>query len=357
MTARRVVALGGGDPSSVPALGLEELVRAGVADIRTTDVLAGWLVERGVAHDASAALIATDDLSAWRLVRDDAALECMPAREELAARATAAALGSLWEITVRLRSECPWDREQTPATIVQHTIEEAYELADVALAGPPGPKLVDELGDLLFQSFILSLMTREVGAGDLSDVAQGVSDKLIRRHPHVFGETTVETSADVLERWEGIKREQEGREGILHDIPDSLTTMLVALKTQKRAAAVGFDWVEWTGAEVSVRAELDELVEALAEHPVAGPEPDPAVRAEAGDVLFAAINLLRLVKVDPETALRAATKRFRLRVEEAERIAAEEGVEFSALPTDDQERYYRAAKTRLTAQAPDEGTA
>ena len=160
-----------------------------------------------------------------------------------------------------------------------------------------------------------------------------------------------------MDRWEGIKREQEGREGIFHDIPDSLTTMLVALKTQKRAAAIGFDWVEWTGAEVSVRAELDELVEALAEHPVAGPEPDPAVRAEAGDILFAAINLLRLVKVDPETALRAATKRFRLRVEEAERIAAEEGVEFSALPTDDQERYYRAAKTRLADQAPDEGTA
>ena len=99
------------------------------------------------------------------------------------------------------------------------------------------------------------------------------------------------------------------------------------------------------------------MVEALADHPVAGPEPDPTVRAEAGDILFAAINLLRLVKVDPETALRAATERFRLRVEEAERIAAEEGVEFAALPTDDQERYYRAAKTRLTPQASDEGTA
>ena len=356
MTARRVVALGGGDPSGVPALGLEELVRAGVADIRATGDLAEWLAERGVRHDASAVLIAADDLTAWRLVRDDAALESLPAGEALAARATAMALGDLWEITVRLRSECPWDREQTPATIVQHTIEEAYELADVALAGPPGPKLVDELGDLLFQSFILSLMTREVGAGDLSDVTRGISDKLIRRHPHVFGETTVETSADVLERWEGIKREQEGREGIFHDIPDSLTTMLVALKTQKRAAAIGFDWVEWSGAEEAVRAELAELVEALAEHPVAGPEPDPSVRAEAGDILFAAINLLRLVKVDPETALRGATTRFRLRVEEAERIAAEKGFEFAALPVDDQERYYRAAKTRLARQAPDEGT-
>lgn len=357
MTVRRVVALGGGDPSGVPALGLEELVRAGVADIRTTSDLSDWLVERGVRHDASAVLIAADDLTAWRLVRDDATLDCLPAREQLAARGTAMALGELWGITVRLRSECPWDREQTPATIVQHTIEEAYELADVALAGPPGPKLVDELGDLLFQSFILSLMTREAGAGDLSDVAQGISDKLVRRHPHVFGETTVETSADVVERWEGIKREQEGREGIFHDIPDTLTTMLVALKTQKRAAAIGFDWVEWTGAEEAVRAELAELVEALGEHPVAGPEPDPAVRGEAGDILFAAINLLRLVKVDPETALRGATKRFRMRVEEAERIAAEKGFEFAALPIDDQERYYRAAKTRLARQAPDEGTA
>ncbi len=347
MTPRRVVALGGGDPASVPALALEELLQAGVADVRVEQPLRVFLEQRGVRHAADAQLIATDDLNAWRLVRADDTLSCSLAYEALATRATAVALGSLWEITVRLRRECPWDREQTPASIVPHTIEEAYELADVVLAGPPGPKLVDELGDLLFQSFILSVMTREAGAGDLSDVAQGIADKLIRRHPHVFGAVEAVTSDAVLHNWEGIKREQEGREGIFHDIPASLTTMLVALKTQKRAAAIGFDWVEWSGAEDALRSELAELVEALERDPVDGPEAAPAVRDESGDILFAAINLLRLVNVDPETALRGATARFRARVEEAERLAIEQGLVFVDLPLEDQERYYRAAKTRL----------
>ena len=142
---------------------------------------------------------------------------------------------------MRLRRDCPWDREQTPATIVPHTIEEAYELADVALAGPPDAKLVDELGDVLFQSFILSVMTREAGAGDLSDVAAGIAGKLVRRHPHVFGEVEADTPDAVVRTWEGVKREQEGREGIFHDIPAALPTLLQAQKTQKRAAAVGFD--------------------------------------------------------------------------------------------------------------------
>jgi MazG family protein len=348
-----VVALGGGDPAGVPAVALEELVAAGVADIRCAELVA-FLADRGVRHDASAPLIAADDLAAWRLVRDDAALVPALEAEALAARATAQALGRLWEITVRLRRDCPWDREQTPATIVPHTIEEAYELADVALAGPPDAKLVDELGDVLFQSFILSVMTREAGAGDLSDVAEGIAEKLIRRHPHVFGEVEAATTDAVLRNWEGIKREQEGREGIFHDIPASLPTLLQALKTQKRAAAIGFDWAEWGGAEAATRAELDELVEALARHPVDGAEPAADVRDEAGDVLFAAVNLLRLIRVDPETALRGAAGRFRARVEGAEVLAAEQGADFGSLPLAEQERYYRAAKARL-ARPPREG--
>ena len=351
MAGRRVVALGAGDPAGVPALALEELAAAGAADVRCAP-LAGFLAERGIAHDAAAPLIAADDLAAWRLVRAGDAEPAGLDREALAARATAQALGSLWAITVRLRSDCPWDREQTPATIVQHTIEEAYELADVALAGPPDAKLVDELGDVLFQSFILSVMTREAGAGDLSDVADGIAAKLVRRHPHVFGDASAETSEVVLRNWEGIKREQEGRTGVFHDIPAALPPLLAALKTQKRAAAVGFDWADWRGAEEATRAELDELVAALDEHPVAGPEPAPAVRDEAGDVLFAAVNLLRLARVDPETALRGAAARFRARVEEAERLAAADGAAFADLSLDEQERYYRAAKARLARTSP-----
>ena len=273
MPVRRVVALGPGGPAARPALALGELSAAGAADVRGAG-LAAFLEERGVRHDAAAELIAADDLAAWRLVRAGEARA--DDEEALAARATAQALGRLWAITVRLRRDCPWDREQTPATIVPHTIEEAYELADVALAGPPDAKLVDELGDVLFQSFILSVMTREAGAGDLSDVAEGIAEKLVRRHPHVFGEVEAETSDAVLRNWEGIKREQEGRAGIFHDIPASLPTLLQAQKTQKRAAAVGFDWDAWPGAEEKTREELDELVEAIAAHPAVGPEPPPA---------------------------------------------------------------------------------
>ncbi len=353
--ARRVVPLGGGGPTGVPVVALEELLAAGFAEIQAGAELRAFLEARGVRHQPGAALIALEDVAAWRLVRAEPGVACALAPEQLATRAAAATLSSLWEITVRLRRDCPWDREQTPATIVPHTIEEAYELADLALAGPPDAKFVDELGDLLFQPFILSLMAWESGAGDLSDVAEGIAEKLIRRHPHVFGEASATTSEAVLKRWEGIKREQEGREGIFHDIPSALPTMLAALKVQKRASAIGFDWVEWSGAEQAVRAELAELVEALELDGAPGPEAAPAVRAEAGDLLFAAINLLRLIKVDPETALRAAATRFRRRVEEAERIAAEAGCEFSALPADEQERYYRAAKERLSNEAQEEG--
>ena len=345
MPARRVVALGPGEPAAVPALALEELVAAGAADVRCV-ALAGFLAERGVRHDPAADVIAADDLAAWRLIRAGEAETALD-DEALATRATSQALARLWAITVRLRADCPWDREQTPATIVPHTIEEAYELADVALAGPPDAKLVDELGDVLFQSFILSVMTREAGAGDLSDVAEGIADKLVRRHPHVFGEVEAETPDVVLRNWEGIKREQEGREGIFHDIPASLPTLLQAQKAQKRAAAVGFDWDAWPGAEAKTREELDELVAAIAEHPADGPEPPPAVRDEAGDLLFAAVNLLRLLHVDPETALRGAAGRFRARVEEGARLAAADGADFAALSLDEQERYYRAAKQRL----------
>ena len=147
-------------------------------------------------------------------------------------------LDELRELTRRLRAECPWDREQTARTIVPHTVEEAYEVADAALADDPA-KLHDELGDLLFQVYFLSLLLEEQGDGDLDSVARSVHDKLVRRHPHVFGEAEARTAGRVRERWEAIKTEQEGRSGVFHDIPESLPALLDARKTQRRAAAVG----------------------------------------------------------------------------------------------------------------------
>src|SRR6188472_1912919 len=139
----------------------------------------------------------------------------------------AEALLDLQELTRRLRRECPWDREQTARTIVPHTVEEAYEVADAALAGDDA-KLLDELGDLLFQSYFLALLLEEKGAGDLEQVARAVHAKLVRRHPHVFGEVEADTAGRVRERWEQVKSEQEGREGIFHDVPALLPALLQA---------------------------------------------------------------------------------------------------------------------------------
>ena len=259
-----------------------------------------------------------------------------------------APLVELRELTRRLRADCPWDREQTARTIVPHTVEEAYEVADAALAGDPA-KLRDELGDLLFQVFFLSLLLEEEGEGDLDDVTRSVHDKLVRRHPHVFGEAEARTAGRVRERWEAIKTEQEGRSGVFHDIPETLPALLLARKAQRRAAAVGYDWPDLEGPAAKVREELDELLVELerAGRPAPETEPDRRVEAELGDLLFTVVNLARFVNVDPELALRATTSRFRARVELAERLAAEAGEAWTELGLEGQERWYEQAKAVL----------
>ena len=155
--------------------------------------------------------------------------------------ALADALLDLQRLTERLRRDCPWDREQTARTIVPHTVEEAYEVADAAFADRP-EKLLDELGDLLFQVYFLSLLLSEAGVGDLEAVARGIHAKLVRRHPHVFGATEASSAGEVKARWEDIKRDQEGREGIFHDVPAALPALLHARKVQRRAAAIEFEY-------------------------------------------------------------------------------------------------------------------
>src|SRR5437870_10491873 len=144
------------------------------------------------------------------------------------------ALVELKELTERLRRECPWDREQTERTIVPHTVEEAYEVADAAIDGDDA-KLADELGDLLFQVYFLALLLSEKGELGLEDVARGVHDKLVRRHPHVFGGSELGTAGEVRLSWEASKRDLEGRAGIFHDVPESLPSLLYARKVQRRA--------------------------------------------------------------------------------------------------------------------------
>ncbi len=258
------------------------------------------------------------------------------------------ALLGLQDLTRQLRRDCPWDREQTALTIVPHTVEEAYEVAEAAQSGD-GAKLVDELGDLLFQTYFLALLLEEQGAGDLETVARGVHEKLVRRHPHVFGDAQADTAGRVRERWEAIKTEQEGREGIFHDVPAALPALLHARKLQRRAAAQGYDWPTLDGPVEKVSEEIGELLVELnrAGRPAPETEPDARVEAELGDLLFTIVNLARFVNVDPELALRATSGRFRTRIELAEAMAAAVGEDWVGLDLEAQERWYQAAKQQL----------
>lgn len=211
-----------------------------------------------------------------------------PDDESKSVDAVAAAVRELDLITRRLRRECPWDREQDERSIVPHTVEEAYELADAAMRGDD-EALLDELGDVLFQVHFLSLLLEERGVGDMAQVAEQCRQKLIRRHPHVFGEAAADSAGEVLANWDRIKREVEGRgrEGIFSDVPENLPALLYARKAQRRAA--------------SARDQQAPPVERSRRD---------ADEREIGRALFELVDRARRLRVDPELALRAETRRF-----------------------------------------------
>ena len=208
------------------------------------------------------------------------------------------------EITRRLRAECPWDREQDERSIVPHTVEEAYELADAANSGDDA-KLLDELADVLFQVFFLSLLLEERGRGDLIGVADHCREKLIRRHPHVFGDARAESAADVLRNWDHIKREDERGGEVFGELPETLPATLYARKVQRRAAGAG-------AGEDHAGSLRD------AEHRLTAAEGRDERFEAAGDLLLAAVAAVGEAGVDPELTLRAAADRFRQRVERAQ---------------------------------------
>ncbi len=248
----------------------------------------------------------------------------LPASEEFARLAA---------VMARLRdpdSGCPWDLDQDFASIVPYTIEEAYEVADAVAAGDMAA-LCEELGDLLLQVVFHAQMANEAGHFDLADVARGIADKMVRRHPHVFGDAGVADAAAVVRNWEAIKAAEKPRLGALAGVALALPALMRADKLQRRAARVGFDWPDASGPHAKIAEELAEFDAAA----------DAAERIdEGGDLLFAVVNYLRHHGVDPEVALRGANAKFETRFKAMEAAAPD----FTALDMDAKQALWDAAK-------------
>lgn len=222
-----------------------------------------------------------------------------------------------------LRERCPWDREQTHASLVPYLVEETYELVDALEALDPGDAatdeaVIEELGDLLYQIAFHAAIGEEQGRFSLAEVAEGIHDKLVRRHPHVFGDVAVAGADDVIANWEEIKRAEKGRTSAFDGVPRHLPALALAQAVQRRAAKVGFDAPDVSYFVPKVVEELDEVVRAPA---------GEAQAAEVGDLLFAVVNVARHLDIDPEQALRAAVVKFRGRVESVESLAAARSID------------------------------
>ena len=259
----------------------------------------------------------------------------------------AAAFTELARIMAKLRdpvSGCPWDLEQDFATIAPYTIEEAYEVADAIERGDMG-ELRDELGDLLFQVMFHSRMAEEQGAFTLADVVHAINNKMIRRHPHVFGDGTERSAHEQTLAWEEVKAAERANKtyssapaSALDGVARALPALLRAEKLQKRAARTGFDWTETPPIFNKLEEEIAEVKEAIA-----GGDAD-AIEDEVGDLLFVVANLARRLSVDPEQALRKANAKFERRFRAMEQAASDERVDFSALSLDEQEAYWQRVK-------------
>jgi MazG family protein len=230
----------------------------------------------------------------------------------------------LLELMARLRDPetgCPWDRAQTYASIVPYTIEEAYELAD-AIARGDRSELQQELGDLLLQVVFYAQLAQEEGAFTFADIVTTITEKMIRRHPHVFGSVKYRDHAEQTASWENIKAAERGMKtaSVLDHVPLALPAATRAVKLQRKAARVGFDWAEPNAVLAKIEEELVEIRDALA----SGADSE-RIAEEVGDFLFASTNLARHLKVDPEAALRAANAKFERRFRQIEGWLAETG--------------------------------
>jgi ATP diphosphatase len=269
---------------------------------------------------------------------------------------SSSAIARLLKVMERLRDPqngCPWDREQTFATIAPYTIEEAYEVAD-AIERNDATDLRDELGDLLFQVVFHARMAQERGWFDFNDVAAAIHDKLVRRHPHVFADVVFDSTDQQTSNWEEHKarersdaaaRRGEADHSVLNDVPKALPALLRGAKLGKRAARVGFDWPNASGVRDKLNEELGELDAEIARQartPAA--QTHAKVAEELGDALFTLVNLGRHLQVDAEDALRAANRKFEARFRHMESLARHRGLELNALSPAQWEALWAEAK-------------
>lgn len=250
----------------------------------------------------------------------------------------ASSFEALQETVAHLRAPdgCPWDREQTHQSLRKHLLEETYETLEALDAGDLNA-LQEELGDLLLQVLLQSQIAFESGDFTAADVVAGIQAKLIRRHPHVFGDLQLDDVEQVLKNWEHFKQDEKGHpsNGVMQGIPFALPALAQALELQQRAARVGFDWAGIEGVLAKVNEELEEIQQA---------EDQPRQAAELGDLLFALVNFTRWIGVDPEAALQAANRRFRRRFDRMSESARQSGLNLDQLGIEALERLWEAAK-------------
>ena len=258
---------------------------------------------------------------------------------------TAQAFLRLHEIVARLRAPdgCPWDREQTHMSLRRHLIEEAYEVQDAIETGDDA-HLCEELGDLLLQPMLHAQIAAEENRFDIAEVLNTLSDKLVRRHPHVFGEIEADSSEEVLKNWDAIKKQERIERGqsepisVLGDVQTALPALMLALEVSKKAARTGFEWPDLGGVLDKLHEETAELEEALKESSA------ERVEEELGDLLFTVVNIARWKKIDPELALRDMTLRFRARFAKMEAAARQNGKQISELSPEKWEELWQEAK-------------
>jgi len=255
----------------------------------------------------------------------------------------------LHQLARTLREQCPWDQEQTHASLVKHLLEETYEVVDAIHAldpddGDTDDALIEELGDLLYQVEFHATIAEQEGRFTMVDIAHRLHDKLVRRHPHVFGDVVAATADDVVDTWDAVKRaEREGegaRPSVFAGVAAAAPSLAYAQKVQKRAAGVGFDWPNVDGAIAKIAEETAEVAQATDEH---------AREMELGDVLFSVVNVARHLGVDAELALRKSADKFRQRFVVVEQLAVQRGIDLTAATLEQLDALWDEAKTSLSS--------